>query len=76
MLQRPFLRGGEGRDRPRSAGGSDGLQARRPATGAGKASQVAVDGMEVVDTAVRPAGTVPVLGGAHGVMGLTVCGSI
>ncbi|KAF2930292.1 hypothetical protein DAI22_05g123800 [Oryza sativa Japonica Group] len=68
MLQCPFLRGGEGHDRPRSAGGSDGLQARR-------ASQVAVDGdgglrhsCSIPFVHVRPAGTVPVLGEAHGVM--------
>nr|BAD35759.1 hypothetical protein [Oryza sativa Japonica Group]BAD35772.1 hypothetical protein [Oryza sativa Japonica Group] len=39
-----LLWGGEGHDRPRSAGSNNGLQARRPVTGAGRASQVAVDG--------------------------------
>lgn len=49
MLQCPFLRGGEGHDRPRSAGGSDGLQARRPARAAPLRSSLM--GMEAFDTA-------------------------
>ncbi|EEE62890.1 uncharacterized protein [Oryza sativa Japonica Group] len=49
MLQCPFLRGGEGHDRSRSAGGSDGLQARRPARAAPLRSSLM--GMEAFDTA-------------------------
>uniref|UniRef100_A0A0E0MN58 Uncharacterized protein n=1 Tax=Oryza punctata TaxID=4537 RepID=A0A0E0MN58_ORYPU len=44
-----FLRSGDGRDRPCSAGGSDGLQARRPARAAPLRSPSM--GMEAFDTA-------------------------
>uniref|UniRef100_A0A0E0RFW4 Uncharacterized protein n=1 Tax=Oryza rufipogon TaxID=4529 RepID=A0A0E0RFW4_ORYRU len=68
------LRPGWGRSRSIAFGGRQRRTAG-PATGTGRASQVAVDGdgglrhsCSIPFVHVRPAGTVPVLGEAHGVM--------